>query len=111
MSANLDWAEVCKFCSTSSRNIVVWELSSEEIINKKLSSRQVEALTQNQKKPFSLVKQVDSNILNIKKQIEDSLGLTVNIINKKNNSGKVIVEYKNLEQFELVSNLLKKNES
>ena len=28
-----------------------------------------------------------------------------------NNSGKVIVEYKNLEQFELVSNLLKKNES
>tara|TARA_X000000368_G_C22939752_1_gene671563 strand:- start:1 stop:864 length:864 start_codon:yes stop_codon:yes gene_type:complete len=84
---------------------------AEEIINKKLSSRQVEALTQNQKKPFSLVKQVDSNILNIKKQIEDSLGLTVNIINKKNNSGKVIVEYKNLEQFELVSNLLKKNES
>ena len=84
---------------------------AEEIINKKLSSRQVEALTQNQKKPFSLVKQIDSNILNIKKQIEDSLGLTVNIINKKNNSGKVIVEYKNLEQFELVSNLLKKNES
>ena len=84
---------------------------AEEIINKKLSSRQVEALTQNQKKPFSLVKQVDSNILNIKKQIEDSLGLTVNIINKKNNSCKVIVEYKNLEQFELVSNLLKKNES
>ena len=28
--------------------------------------------------------------MNIKKQIEDSLGLTVNIINKKNNSGKVI---------------------
>ena len=39
---------------------------AEEIINKKLSSRQVEALTQNQKKPFSLVKQIDSNILNIK---------------------------------------------
>ena len=50
---------------------------------------------------------IDSNILTAQKQIEESLGLKVNILNKKNNSGKIVIEYKNLDQFELVSNLLK----
>ena len=31
------------------------------------------------------------------------------IVNKKNNSGKITVEYKNLEQFELISKLLKQH--
>ena len=35
--------------------------------------------------------------------------VNVNIQNKKNNSGKITILYKNLEQFELVSNLLKRN--
>ena len=42
-------------------------------------------------------------------KIEKILGLKVNIINKKNNSGKILIEYKNLEQFELLSALLTKN--
>ena len=50
---------------------------------------------------------MDSNILEIQKKIEDQLGLKVIITNKKNNSGKISIEYKNLDQFELVSNLLK----
>ena len=37
------------------------------------------------------------------------LGLKVIINNKKNNSGKVSIEYKNLEQFELIYKLLKQN--
>ena len=37
------------------------------------------------------------------------LGLNVIIQNKKNNSGKITIEYKDLEQFELISNLLTKN--
>ena len=41
--------------------------------------------------------------------IEKILGLRVNIMNKKNNSGKIIIEYKDLEQFELLSDLLTKN--
>ena len=35
--------------------------------------------------------------------------LIVNIINKKNNSGKITIKYKDLDQFQLVSDLLTKN--
>ena len=82
---------------------------AEEIVNKKLSARQVELLTKSKKKPFSLSKQVDSNIEDIQKKIEENLGLKVLISNKKNNSGKITIQYKNLDQFELISNLLKQN--
>ena len=39
--------------------------------------------------------------------MEENLGMKVDIINKKNNSGKLTINYKNLEQFELISKLLK----
>ena len=42
-------------------------------------------------------------------RIEKALGLKINIVNKKNNSGKIIIEYKDLDQFELVSDLLRKH--
>jgi hypothetical protein len=51
---------------------------------------------------------LDPNIINEQKKIEDNLGLKVKIVNTKKNSGKISIEYKNLDQFELVSNLLKK---
>ena len=38
--------------------------------------------------------------------LEKFLDKKVNILNKKNNSGKVIIEYKDLEQFDLISDLL-----
>ena len=41
-------------------------------------------------------------------EIESKLGLNVKIINKKNNSGKVIIEYKSLDQFDLISKKLRK---
>jgi len=34
--------------------------------------------------------------------------LKVKVVSKKNNSGKVVIEYENLEQFEMVSTLLRK---
>ena len=80
---------------------------AEEIISKKLSARQVENFTNSRKRPLSLIKTLDSNIDEIKKKIENSLGLKVQISNKKNNSGKLTIEYKNLEQFELISKLLR----
>ena len=49
------------------------------------------------------------SVLEAQNKIQDNLGLSVFIQNKKNNSGKITIEYKNLEQFELISNLLKKN--
>ena len=83
---------------------------AEEIVAKKLSSRSVEFLVREKKGPQKSGQfRVDSNILSEQKKIEENLGLNVNIQNKKNNSGKITILYKNLEQFELVSNLLKKN--
>ena len=48
------------------------------------------------------------NVFTTEEKIEKILGLKVNILNKKNNSGKIIVEYKDIEQFELISDLLTK---
>ena len=53
-------------------------------------------------------KTYDANILKAQDRIEKILGLKVNILNKKNNSGKIIIEYKDLEQFDLISDLLTK---
>lgn len=83
---------------------------AEEIVAKNLSSRSVEMLVRQKKAPQKSGQiKIDSNILEAQNKIQDNLGLSVFIQNKKNNSGKITIEYKNLEQFELISNLLKKN--
>ncbi len=82
---------------------------AEEIVAKKLSARSVELLVRAKKGPQKSGQfRVDANILSEQNKIEKNLGLSVNIQNKKNNSGKITILYKNLEQFELISNLLKK---
>ncbi len=83
---------------------------AEEIVAKKLSSRSVELLVRNKKTPQKVSHfRMDSNILSEQNKIQDKLGLNVNIKNKKNNSGKIIIEYNNLDQFEHISNLLKRS--
>ena len=81
---------------------------AEEIVSKNYSARKVEYLVRNKKGNIK-EKVIDSNILKVQEKIEKKLGLKINILNKKNNSGKITIEYKDLEQFELVSNLLTKN--
>ena len=81
---------------------------AEEIVAKNYSARKVEYLTRNKKGKFK-EKQIDTNILKAQEKIEKVLGLKVNIMNKKNNSGKISIEYKDLEQFELISDLLTKS--
>ena len=81
---------------------------AEEVVANNYSARKVEYLIRN-KKGKNNEKVVDSNILKAQQKIEKMLGLKVNILNKKNNSGKITIEYKDLEQFELVSDLLTKN--
>ena len=81
---------------------------AEEIVKKKLSSRSVELLTRQKKGPQKSGQiKIDANIISEQKKIEESLGIKVAIQNKKNNTGKITLEYRNLEQFELISNLLK----
>ena len=76
---------------------------AEEIVTKKMSARSIESI---KKKSKSFT--IDPNIFDVQREIERSLGLKVNIVNKKNNSGKISIEYKNLEQFESVSEKLKR---
>ena len=81
---------------------------AEEIVSKNYSARKVEYLTRNKKGNLK-EKKLDINIIKAQERIEKILGLKINISNKKNNSGEITIEYKDLEQFELVSNLLTKN--
>ena len=81
---------------------------AEEIVAKNYSARKVEYLTRNEKNKGEK-KEVDTNIIKAQEKIERILGLKVNILNKKNNSGKITIQYKNLDQFDLISNLLTKN--
>ena len=82
---------------------------AEEIIAKNYSARKVEYLVKLKKENKFKDKTHDPNILKIQDRIEKILGLKVNIVNKKNNSGRVSIEYKNLDQFELISDLLTKH--
>ena len=80
---------------------------AEEIVSKNYSARKVEYLTRTKKSKSD--KAIDTNVLKTQERIEKILGLKVNIINKKNNSGKITIKYKDLDQFQLVSDLLTKN--
>jgi len=82
---------------------------AEEIVAKNYSARKVEYLVKTKKSTKSKSKVVDTNILNVQEKLEKKLGLRVYISNKKNNSGKITIAYKDLEQFELISDLLTKN--
>ena len=82
---------------------------AEEIVANNYSARRVEYLVKGKKGEKNKKTKLDVNIQIAKEKIEKKLGLKVNIVNKKNNSGKIMVEYQDLDQFELISNLLTKN--
>ena len=83
---------------------------AKKIIQKKLSVRQSEVLVrQFRDKKFKLVSKKDSNILNLQKNLEEKTGLSVSINNKKNNSGTISFEYRNLEQLDKLIEVIKKN--
>ena len=81
---------------------------AEEIVSRNYSARKVEYLVKS-KKNNKTNKIYDVNIIKTQDRIEKLLGLKVYILNKKNNSGKITIEYKDLEQFDLLANLLTKN--
>ena len=82
---------------------------AEEIVSKNYSARKVEYLVKSKKENKFKDKTQDADIIKAQERIERILGLKVNIVNKKNKSGKVTIAYKNLDQFELISDLLTKN--
>jgi len=83
---------------------------AKKIIKKKLSVRQSEILVRQFKdKKFKLVSKKDPNILDLQKVLEEKIGLTVAINNKKNNSGTISFEYQDLDQLNRLIDTIKKN--
>ena len=84
---------------------------AKKIVEKKLSVRQVETLVKNFKikKNLRLVSNKDTNIFELEKALEDKTGLSIVIQNKKNNSGKVAFEYKNLDQLDRLMDVIKRH--
>ena len=82
------------------------------IIKEKLSARSIENLVKREKEKedekLKPPKKTDVNVLLAMRRIEESIGLNTKIINKKNNSGKVVIEFGNADQFEMLSDLLTK---
>ena len=81
---------------------------AENIVKKKVAAREVENLAKSKKAKKNANKIDDPNIAFVRNEIESKLGLNVEIVNKKNNSGKITIKYKSLEQFELISKKLRK---
>ena len=83
---------------------------AKKIIQKKLSVRQSEILVRQFKdKKFKLVSKKDPNILDLQRTLEEKVGFTVSINNKKNNSGTISFEYQDLDQLNRLIDTIKKN--
>ena len=80
---------------------------AENIVKKKVAAREVELIARKSSKN-KIKKSEDPNISFIRNELESRLGLSVEVVNKKNNSGKIIIKYNSLEQFDAISKLLKR---
>ena len=85
-------------------------LLAEKIIKKKLSVRQAEnlvrVLKQGSKKFY---KSKDSNIIATENDLSDRIGMRVVLSNKKNNSGTLSFEYKDIDQLDRLIKIIKNN--
>ena len=81
-----------------------------KIIEKKLSVRQAENFVKIFKnKRQRPNKSKDANIKDLELSVSDKVGLNVVIQNNKNNKGKVIFEYKDLDQLNKILDIIKSN--
>ena len=85
-------------------------LLARKIIDKKLSVRQSENLVRLLRYPNKIKSSLkNANLKNLEESIEDKTGIKVLIKNKKNNSGQVIFEYKDLDQLNRLIIVIKAN--
>ena len=81
-----------------------------KIIEKNLSVRQAENFVKLFKvEKNKLSKTKDTNIMHLEMSIVNKVGLNVEIQNKKNNKGKIVFEYKNLDQLHKIIDIIKSN--
>ncbi len=83
---------------------------AKKIIDKKLSVRQTEALVRLFKKPINLKSiKKSANILELEESLKSKIGIRTFIKNKKNNTGLISFEYKDLDQLNRLINIIKSN--
>jgi len=81
-----------------------------KIIKKKLSVRQVESLIRSLKSTKGKNKiNKNPNIMNLESTIEEKTGIKIFIRNKKNNTGQVTFEYKDIDQLNRLITVIKEN--
>ena len=84
------------------------ELLVNKIIKKKLSVRQTEALVRLTKnKSLKIKSSKDTNIIDMENQISSKIGMKVYINNKRNNSGTLTFEYKDIDQLDRILKIIK----
>ena len=86
------------------------EFVANKIVEKKLSVRQAENFVKIFKiKRQSLKKSKDTNLQALESSIIEKIGLNVFIKNKKNNTGSLVLEYKDLDQLNKIIEIIKSN--
>ena len=81
-----------------------------KIVEKKFSVRQAESFVKifkNKRQKPQNVK--DANLKDLEISVSNKIGLNIEIKNKKNNKGKIIFEYKNLDQLTKIIEIVKSN--
>ena len=86
------------------------EFLAKKIANKNLSVRQTEALVKSlRSKNLTNFGKKDANISTLEKSLRDQIGINVYIKNKKNNSGNITFDYKDLDQLNRLIMVIKSN--
>ena len=84
-------------------------LLAEKIIKKSLSVRQTESLVRFLKRGSKYYRSKDPNIIATENELTDKIGMKVILHNKKNNSGTLSFQYKEIGQLDTLINVIKKN--
>jgi ParB family transcriptional regulator, chromosome partitioning protein len=86
------------------------EIIAKKIVDKKFSVRQAENFVKIFKKNKHTIRRVkDINLEALENSIREKIGLNVLIKNKKNNSGSLVLEYKDLDQLNKIIEIIKLN--
>ena len=83
------------------------EQLAEKIINENLSVREAESLAKSKKSTVQKIKLKDPDTIDLEEKISEKLGLNVSINHRGKKGGYIKIEYKSLDQLELVTQKLK----
>ena len=83
------------------------EQLAEKIINENLSVRDAENLAKDKKGIIKKIKLKDPDTIDLENKISEKLGLAININHKGKKGGSIKIEYKTLDQLEMITQKLK----